>query len=310
MKTIGFIGAGTVGTALAWSLTKAAANDAGQPWRVAAVASRRRSSAELFAAAIPGCQAYDSSQQVADRADLVFVTTPDDVIQAVAEEVAWRAGQCVVHCSGAASIAVLEPARRLGAVTGGFHPLLPFAGVERAMDDLPGVTFALEGEEPLLSTLQAMAQGLGGRWILLRPEDKVLYHIAGVLVSNYVVTLTKLATDLWKRFGVDRETAVAALVPLLQGAVNNLSEAGLPDALTGPMARGDSGTIRRHLAALAAQAPELLDAYRELGLQTLPVAVEKGKLAASQASELRLLLQQAGPDVGNEKSRRAAGAHL
>lgn len=303
MITVGVIGAGTVGKALAWGLTQAVHPAAalelqavpegrkGVPWQVVAVASRSRSSAEQLAARIPGCRVYAGPQDVVDRADLVFITTPDDVIPAVAGSVAWRTGQWAIHCSGADSVRSLESARRGGALVGVMHPLFPFASAERALDDLPGATFALEGEGPLLATLQQMAEALGGRWIVLQPDDKVLYHAAAVLASNYLVTLVKVATDLWGRFGIDRETAVAALAPLLRGTVNNLADVGLPAGLTGPIARGDSGTVRKHLVALIDQGPELLAVYRELGLQTLPVALEKGRITAEQAEEIRALLE-------------------
>ncbi|MBI4498587.1 MAG: DUF2520 domain-containing protein [Chloroflexi bacterium] len=293
MIAIGIIGAGTVGKALAWRLTRAALPAApGQPempWRVVAVASRSRTSAQQLAARVPGCQVVDSPQEVADRADLVFITTPDDVVPSIAEDVAWQVGQWVVHCSGADSVQNLDPARRAGALVGGFHPLYTFASAERALEDLAGATFALEGEGPLLEALKRIAEALGGRWIVLRPEDKVLYHAAAVLACNYLVTLTKLATDLWQQFGVEREAAVAALIPLLRGTVNNLAEVGLPAALTGPIARGDTGTVRKHLLALMERAPAVLTMYRELGLQTLPVALEKGRIDTRQATELLAL---------------------
>jgi predicted short-subunit dehydrogenase-like oxidoreductase (DUF2520 family) len=102
-----------------------------------------------------------------------------------------------------------------------------------------------------------------------------------VLVSNYVVTLVDMATRLWQQFGVDPDSAAEALLPLLQGTVDNLRRLGLPDALTGPIARGDLGTVERHLEALAAAAPDLLPAYRKLGLQTVLVAAALGRKRAS-----------------------------
>jgi len=237
-----------------------------------AVASRTPGSARRLAARPKGCRAVADPQAVADAADLVFITTPDGAIAEVAAQVRWRPDAWVVHVSGAESLDALEPARRAGAAVGSMHPLQTFADIEHAVAAMPGSTFALEGEGPLLACLREMARALGGRAIELRPEDKALYHVAAVLASNYVVTLMDMATGLWQEFGVEQDSAAKALLPLLQGTVDNLRRLGLPDALTGPIARGDLGTVRRHLKALEASAPDMLLAYRELGLRTVPVA--------------------------------------
>ena len=105
--TVGFIGAGTVGTALAVRLSN-------KGYKVIAVASRSKSSADKLAANVSGCTPYDTKQAVADTAELVFITTPDDAIATVAAELKWHAGQSVVHCSGADSVDSLEPARKEG----------------------------------------------------------------------------------------------------------------------------------------------------------------------------------------------------
>jgi len=286
MLDVGFIGAGTVGTALAIRLSA-------RGYPVVAAASRTYASAVKLARSIPGCQALTSLQGVADVADLVFITTPDDAIGQVVGRMRWRQGQSVVHCSGADSTEVLEPARVLGARVGAFHPLQTFASVQQAIDNLTGSTFAVEAEEPLRSTLKGMAEALEGHWIELRANDKVLYHASAVIACNYLVTLVKLATDLWQNFGVPREEAVKSLMPLLQGTLNNLETIGIPNALTGPIARGDVGTVRKHLDALDQTAPSVVTAYRELGLQTVAVALAKGKIDEARAKEMRTLLDQA-----------------
>lgn len=265
-----------------------------------AVASRSAASAERLAGRLNGCRAVADAQAVADAAHLVFITTPDDAIGRVAAQVRWRPGVWVAHVSGAESLDVLEPARRAGTSVGSIHPLQTFANSEHAVAAMPGSTFALEGDGALLDCLREMVASLGGRAVELRPQDKALYHAAAVLVSNYVVTLTDMATRLWQQFEPDQGSAAQALLPLLQGTVDNLRRLGLPDALTGPVARGDLGTVQRHLAALAAAAPGQLPAYRELGLQTIPVATalsdrraalgRGGGLDQRQAEALRELL--------------------
>ena len=281
---VGFIGAGTVGTALAILLS-------GRGYRVVAAYSRSRVSAERLAGLVSGCRVAAESQDVAEAADLIFITTPDDAIGDVASRVKWRPGSSVVHCSGADSTEVLGPASRDGAAVGAFHPLQTFAGVERALENIPGSTFAIEAEEPLLTTLNEMAAALGGRSIRLQAGDKVLYHAAAVFASNYLVTLVKMATDLWQTFSIPTDQSVPALLPLLRGTLHNIETIGIPNCLTGPIARGDTGTINKHIEALREKAPELLFPYKELGLQTVSIALAKGKITRQQAGELELNLK-------------------
>ena len=284
MLKLGFIGAGTVGTALALRL-----NDKG--YQVVAVSSRSQVSAENLAQAISHCRFFNNSQDVVDIAELVFITTPDDVIAQVASQLEWHGGQGVVHCSGADSTEILQPARKLGAHVGVFHPLQTFASTKQAMENMPGSTFAVEAEEPLLGTLKDMATALDGHWIELKASDKVIYHAAAVIACNYVVTLVKLATDLWQTFSIPPQQATQALLPLLRGTISNIDAIGIPQCLTGPIARGDSGTIKKHLSALEEVAPAALSTYRELGLQTIPIALAKGRINEQQAQELQAILR-------------------
>lgn len=281
---VGFIGAGTVGTAMAVRLSQ-------RSYQVVAVASRTYPSAEKLAGLVKGCKAYPNLQDVAEKADIVFITTPDGAIGLVAGKLNWRKGQYVCHCSGADSLDILKPVEAFGAIPGGFHPLQTFASPAQAIENLPGSTFGIEAAEPLLSTLKHLANDLHGSWVVLKAGDKVLYHAAAVISCNYLVTLTKLATDLWQDFGVPPPRAIEALMPLLRGTLNNLASVGLPGALTGPIARGDVGTVEKHLAALGRAAPRLLSTYRELGMQTIPIAVAKGKCRPSAAKELQSLFQ-------------------
>jgi predicted short-subunit dehydrogenase-like oxidoreductase (DUF2520 family) len=101
---------------------------------------------------------FDTLQGVADNADLILITTPDDAIPFVVNQIRWHSGQYVIHCSGADSLDVLEPARIVGAIVGSFHPLQTFASIQKAIENLPGSTFALEAEGALLDILKEMAE--------------------------------------------------------------------------------------------------------------------------------------------------------
>jgi len=293
MVKVGFIGAGTVGTALSVLLNS-------KGYQVVAISSRSQTSARNLAQAVSSCRVFNSNQGVADTAELVFITTPDDAIAPVASQIQWHIGQSVVHCSGAASTEILEPAKKSGAQVGAFHPLQTFASVKQAIENIPGSTFAIEAEQPLLNTLKGMATTLDAHWIELKASDKVAYHAAAVIACNYLVTLVKLATDLWQSFGVPPNQATQALLPLLRGTLHNIETVGIPQCLTGPIARGDTGTIKKHLDALQKIAPIILSTYRELGLQTIPIAQAKGRINQHQAQELEAILKQNKESIKKE----------
>lgn len=288
MLKLGFIGAGTAGSTLALMLTA-------KGYPVVSVSSRSRIPAEKLAKAIPGCRTV-SNQDVAEQSELVFITTPDDIIGQVAAGVKWHCGQSVVHCSGVDSTGILEPARKSGARVGTFHPLQTFASIQIAIEHVPGTTFAIEAEEPLLTILKDMATALGGHWIELKDKDKVIYHTAAVMACNYMVTMVKLATDLWATIGISPQEATRALLPLLRGTIDNIETTPtLSGCLTGPIARGDTGTIKKHINALEKAAPGLLSTYRELGRQTIPLALDKGRINQEQAEALEAILDAQSP---------------
>ncbi len=283
MLKLGFIGAGPVGTTFGVRLRE-------QGYPVVGVADISAAATERCVGLVAGCRRHSSNQELADAADMVFITTADDFIVPVCSGVRWRAGQVVVHCSGASTVQSLESARAQGAQVGSIHPCQSFAGVEQAIANLPGSTFGIEAEEPVRGILTEMARALKGDIVYLTSEDKVLYHAAAAIACNYFVTIEKLATDLWKNFGKSSADGIKAYMPLLRGTLANIETTGFPKCLTGPIARGDVATIRRHLKALERCAPELVPLYKQLGLFTVPIGQDKGSLAADKAAELRDLL--------------------
>ncbi|MCK9356537.1 MAG: DUF2520 domain-containing protein [Dehalococcoidia bacterium] len=283
MEKIGFIGVGKVGTAFGTRLA-----EGGFPVRGAMDIVPKES--RRFADSVSGCKVYATAQSLADSMDFVFITTPDDVIGQVAAQVRWHAGQTVIHCSGANSTAVLEPARKSGCHVGCMHPCNTFASIQQSLENLMGSTFTLEAEEPVLSDLKKFVAALNGRWMMLHGEDKALYHASICIACNYLYTLMGIATDLWKNFDISQSDAVAACMPILTGTLNNIEKVGFPGCLTGPIARGDVGTIRKHIAALEKAEPALVPLYKALGLATIPMGLAKGTLPTDKAAELREML--------------------
>lgn len=281
---IGFIGAGRLGSGLALGLWK-------KGYNVKAVASRTHASSAALADRIEGCAAMENKQDVIDAADLVFITTPDDMIASTVDELTWQEGKSAVHCCGTFSLDVLDSAARAGAATGSFHPLQSFAGSTLIEDSLEGITYGIEAQGVLLETLRDMAEVLGGKSIVLRREDKALYHVAAVFASNYLIALIGTAVDLLSEIGIPREEALEALLPLAGGTIRNLEQKGLPGSLTGPVARGDLGTVQKHLDVLSVKAPELTTIFKELGKRIIPFASAVGNIDDSTAEKMLKLLR-------------------
>ena len=262
---IAFIGAGRVAGVLAPAF-------AALGYPVAAVASRSPESAERVASLVAGCRAV-SSQDAADAAEVVFITTSDGAIEEAAAVVGWRAGQGVVHCSGALTLEPLQAARAAGAATGSWHPFQTFGGDTT----LGGATFGIEAEGKLLAFLERLASEVGGHPLRVPAEARALYHAASVMSCGYLTTLLAEARTLWTRAGLPPERALPAIAHLARSTVANIERTGAAAALTGPTSRGDTGTARLHLDAVRSAAPELLPLYRAISLRSVELAREAGR---------------------------------
>jgi predicted short-subunit dehydrogenase-like oxidoreductase (DUF2520 family) len=190
---------------------------------------------------------------------------------------------------------VLAGVRAAGGWQGSLHPLQAFADVETALATLPNSFFFLEGDDEAVDVLRSLVISLEGRPVRIDSASKVLYHAAATAASNYLVTLLDYATGLMVKAGVPPDVALPALLPLVQGTVRNLDAVGLPDALTGPIARGDVGTVRAHLDALRRAPGDLVRVYVALARKTVEVALRKGRIEKEAADQiLRLMSDDAG----------------
>jgi predicted short-subunit dehydrogenase-like oxidoreductase (DUF2520 family) len=278
---LGIVGAGRVGTGLALSFARGG-------YKVVAVASRGAASARRLARRIPGSRCV-SPQEVADTADIAFLSVPDDAIETVASSLRWRAGSACVHCSGAGDLDLLAKAAADGARIGGFHPLRMFGEPGRSFE-VRGCAVAIAGSGAIAGELARLARAIGARPLRLPEGGRALYHIGANFSGAFVVALIAETVALWTRLGIAEKDALAALLPLLHGSADNVEKLGLAGALGSVIARGDVGVIRRHLAALATDAPGSLDLYRLLSLRTVPLAIAKGTLGPATAKEIQTLL--------------------
>ena len=289
---LGFVGAGRVGTGLATGFAQAGVE-------VLAVASRSVASAQAFAKRVPGARVC-APQEVADRVDLVFLTVPDDAIEAVASRIKWRAGSACVHCSGAAELDTLKKAAADGALSGGFHPLHMFGEKGESPGALAGCSIVLAGPDALVGKLERLARVLGAKPLRLPQGGRALYHAAANFSGAFVIALVQEAIALWGKLGIVEADALAALLPLLRGTADNVEKLGAAGGLGSAVARGDAGTIRRHLEVLASEAPDSLELYRILSLRTIPLALAKGTLRPEAAKEITALLLSRVDDHGKK----------
>lgn len=279
----GFIGCGRVGRTLAQALAKA-----GHP--VAAAWSRKAADAALMASEVPGLQAAESAQAVADGCDFVWLTVADDAIATVADGIAWSPRHAVVHCSGATDVEALRKAAADGARTGGFHPMQMFTNPAVALEGLPGCTVGVEAEPELLAELRRLASEIGCVAVEVPPGGRALYHASAYYVGPFLIALLAESAALWRRFGVDEKQALDALLPLLAGTVSAVRDGGLARGMGGCVARGDVGTVRKHVAALDALDPEVGRLYRALAGRTVPLGLERGSLGAEAAGRIAAVL--------------------
>ncbi|MDI9570626.1 MAG: DUF2520 domain-containing protein [Pseudomonadota bacterium] len=282
---IAIVGLGKVGTAMGSLLKKA-----GYP--IVAIADRNP---DTLARALPytGGRVCPSIAVAPEGADAVLITIADDAIAAVCRELAGalRPGQKVIHCSGAGALDLLASARDAGAYIASIHPIQSFAHVEGAIENIPGSTFGITADEEIREWAVDFVLALGGTPFFVPDADKPLYHAAACIASNYLTTLLYMVEAIYLHLGLDRQEAIRAFWPLVRGTLRNIESRGTVEALTGPIARGDIGTVERHLIAFQDNLPEFLPAYRALGITATDLGVKKGSLSEEKASMIKELLR-------------------
>ncbi|MFE7136879.1 Rossmann-like and DUF2520 domain-containing protein [Streptomyces sp. NPDC057644] len=297
--TVGVVGAGRVGPALAASLQLAGH----RPVAVSGVsdASRRRA-----AALLPDVPVVEPAEVLA-RAELVLLTVPDDVlptlVEGLVETGAVRPGQLLVHTSGRYGARVLEPALRAGALPLALHPAMTFTGTAVDVQRLAGCSFGVTAPEELRLAAEALVIEMGGEPEWIAEESRPLYHAALALGANHLVTLVAQSMELLTKAGVAAPDRM--LGPLLGAALDNALRSG-DAALTGPVARGDAGTVAAHVGELRAHAPQAVAGYLAMARATADRALAHGLLKAELAEDLLVVLadqerRPGGPGPGETR---------
>jgi predicted short-subunit dehydrogenase-like oxidoreductase (DUF2520 family) len=325
-QSISIIGAGKVGQALAHAL-----RSLGYP--IIALVFRNREKVQKFSryggSSFPttALLSFDDLSEL-PKSDLIFITTPDDVIEETAKKLAalgrplvnLQRGSlaslpgaivsgpglpgAVLHTSGALSSEVLAPLANRRCQVGSIHPLVSLTSRAPDAAVFNGAYFSVEGEKMAVRYAESIIRDLGGQSIYIRTDRKALYHAAAVMASPHFVALFDLAIGLLINSGVKRADARKMLLPLVESTVKNLRASAPSSALTGTFARGDVGTVERHLKALSQGIPkppaEALEVYRLLGLRSLELAKKAG-LAPEKISEITKLLK--GPTPSSRRRR-------
>ncbi|HEU5467169.1 MAG TPA: Rossmann-like and DUF2520 domain-containing protein [Gemmatimonadales bacterium] len=289
MGVVGIIGAGRVGAGLALALTRTG--------REIRLISRRpvRVPAPLSLKVAPD----GPDAEWVSGLEVLFLAVPDDRIHPVAQQL-WGTksigpGQTVLHCSGVLgqeALSALVPTR---AALGSLHPLQTISDPEVAPERFKGAWAAVEGSPAAMEAAEDIARSLGMKPFRITAKQKILYHAGAVFASNYLVVVEAIAQRLLRHAGLSDEEAWAALSPLVRGTITNLLAADPRSALTGPVVRGDTDTILRHLGALTIDDARL---YQMLGRAALELARKGGmddktaqKVADALATDLPRVLQ-------------------
>ncbi|MEU4402157.1 Rossmann-like and DUF2520 domain-containing protein [Micromonospora orduensis] len=291
LLTVGIVGAGRVGAVLGAALAAAGHH-------VVAVTGESGASRARLALLLPEVPRQPAVAVAHAAADLLLIAVPDDALAGVVADLAERGalhpGQVVAHTSGAHGLGVLAPVTAAGALPLALHPAMTFTGTPDDLARLDGISYGVTAPAELRPLAARLVTDLGGVPEWVAEADRPLYHAALAHGANHLVTLVNEASDRLRDAGVGRPEKV--LAPLLRAALENALRLG-DDALTGPVSRGDAGTVRRHLARLTATAPESVPAYLALARRTADRAIAAGRLRPVDAQSLLGVLADSGREV-------------
>ena len=281
---VGVVGAGRVGAVLAAALQSAGHS-------IVAVAGESDASRARIASLLPGVP-VEKPTAVARACDLLLLTVPDDmlgnVVKTMTDAGAIRPGMYVAHTSGRHGLAILEPATAIGAHVMAVHPAMTFSGTSVDLARLTGCVFGLTAATPAdRAFAEALVQDLGGKPMWVPEEMRTLYHAGLAHGANHLVTLVTEAMEILAAAGAT--DPAGTLRPLLTAALDNALDHG-DAALTGPIVRGDAGTVAAHLDDIRTNAPQTLASYVSMARATLDRAVSDGRLLPIRALKIKNLL--------------------
>ncbi len=276
---VGVVGAGRVGAVLGAALARAG-------HRVVATSAVSAQSRERAETLLPGVPVLDVAG-VVQAAELVLLTVPDDalaeVVGGLSATGAWQPGQIAVHTSGRYGVGVLDPVRPSHVIPLAIHPAMTFTGTASDLAALTDCCFGVTAPDAARPVAEALVVEIGGEPVWVEEADRARYHAALSHGANHLVTLVAQAMQVLSAAGVDAPDRV--LGPLLSTALDNALRRG-DAALTGPVSRGDAGTVAAHLRELRSESPDVLAAYVAMARATAERALASGRLSATSAEAL------------------------
>lgn len=288
-KKISFIGAGKVGTSLAYLLKR-------KGYDVFGIASRTINSAQKAYEFIGDITYSNDIYMFIEDSDVVFITTNDDailtVINGIKENCEIKEGQIFIHTSGSISAEVFKPLEDLGALGISIHPLQTIANPQEGIKNIIGSLFAIDGNEKAFEFAKQLVNDLEGEAYFIESEKKPLYHLSAVIACNYFVTLMNKSVNLFKKVNIDEKIGTEGLIKLVKGTLNNIERLGTEMALTGPISRGDISTVKDHIESMKKYASDTLELYKTLGIYTLEVALKKGSIDKDKAKKIKEILEK------------------
>ena len=284
-----------VGTAIGFLLRKAG-------YKIISIADKSPAALKR-ALHYTGGKAFRNSREAVQEADCILITTPDDAISSACQKISLSPaikGKFVFHMSGAGGLDLLEQAKKAGAAVASIHPLQSFSSIDQAIKNIPGSYFGITSDKKSRIPAKNIIRDLGGIPLFISSDQKPLYHAAACFASNYLVSLMNTVESIYRAIGLNEKDAKKAYLPLVYGSLRNIENSGSISSLTGPIARGDIGTIKKHITAINKNLPQYSSLYSSLGLITVKVAQQKGTLNARQAKTMNAILKGA---INHEQSK-------
>lgn len=284
---IGFIGAGKVGKALGLFLKNAGIEITGY--------YSRSDNSAITAAELTKSNSYKNLQKLIEDSDIIGITTPDDAIEAISNNLAgikinWQE-KTTFHMSGVNSSELLNSLGSKGATTLSLHPMMSFAiNPIKASTDISEAIFTIEGTGKYYYRFKSLLEQIGVQVIQISTKDKAAYHAAASMISNYTVTLLDIGKRLFLSIGFTEEQASKLAEPLVKNTINNVFDFGTEQALTGPISRGDLGTVVKHIENLTNYNKRITEIYRMLGFETAELALRGGKINEELVIRLKEVL--------------------
>jgi predicted short-subunit dehydrogenase-like oxidoreductase (DUF2520 family) len=285
-KKICIIGAGRVGTTFAAAILSA--NTPGLKLTAISPGSEQslKRAERILGEKASGIVFYSNNADCSKLADCILISTPDDAIEKVTAEIVNSdpvkiKGKLFIHFSGAKSLKVLEAAAKAGGFTASIHPIKSFASIENSISTLPGtiygVTYPEIKDKTTKEYIDFFIASLGGKIIEVDDNKKSMYHAAACVASNYLVSLINYAVKIHESIGIKPEDSLKGLAGLIEGTVANIKNLGTQKALTGPIARGDTGTIKGHMDGFKLyMKPGEENIYKVMGAETAKIAFGNG----------------------------------